>query len=132
MDEVDEMDEEVNEMDVEANNMDEDKMIQRQAQNGDWIAPTCKDKSIRFRGEEIAGAGDALDITGLWYEGDRIRRGRKECQALCRTHPEALVWNLRYFQDQKCSCFKQINESKPHAEYYGGRVCPRNDFEVKL
>jgi len=85
----------------------------------------CKEVTVSFKGEEIEGAGNSLLIGDLsdWQKSERQDRGALECMDLCLRHPEAKAWSLRWFQNQKCSCFRTVTDSDPSAEYKSGKIC---------
>lgn len=83
----------------------------------------CAEKSHKYEGEVIEGAGDKLDKEGDWEDSHRQDRGIEECKELCRIEPNAKGWSLRYFQNQQCICFRTITKSQPDSEYKSNKFC---------
>ena len=59
--------------------------------------------------------------------GSAAQKGLKlyrfSAQELCLNEPEAKGWSLRYFDNQKCSCFKTITDSKRDPTFKSGKFC---------
>jgi len=83
----------------------------------------CQEVSNSFVGDKIEGAGSSFDTTGDWSLSARQDRGITECTELCLNEPEAKGWSLRYFDNQKCSCFKTITDSKRDPTFKSGKFC---------
>lgn len=85
--------------------------------------PECAVLSKSFQGEEIPGAGDGFDVTGNWINSERQDKGFDDCMKLCRTYSEAKGFSLRWFKDQKCSCFKTVTGFDLSAEHKSSKFC---------
>lgn len=83
----------------------------------------CSEKSTSFTGKEIDRAGRSFDTAGDWDQSKRQDRGYLECTELCRKHPEAKAWSVRYFDNQKCSCFRTVTGSERSANHKSGKFC---------